>query len=192
MAGTQIPTLKLLPLPLLWSWVSLEFLMTWMGISDHIEYILYWINWLWLQSHWIQCKRASKTGNFLPKVKMFIIWETLNFTWCFVHQTNSNCLNFHGIEWSYDWSRNKQVIQDQSCHSNCETPCITKQVVTLGQWVASLAKQYYPTHNLGQPNPFLRGHKTPLYTNYQSYKGALRTCTGAGLKAKISFLAPLV
>ena len=110
MAGTQIPTLKLLPLPLLWSWVSLEFLMTWMGISDHIEYILYWINWLWLQSHWIQCKRASKTGNFLPKVKMFIIWETLNFTWCFVHQTNSNCLNFLGIEWFYDWSRNKQVI----------------------------------------------------------------------------------
>ena len=123
MAGTQIPTLKLLPLPLLWSWVSLEFLMTWMGISDHIEYILYWINWLWLQSHWIQCKRASKTGNFLPKVKMFIIWETLNFTWCFVHQTNSNCLNFHGIEWLYDWSRKKNVIQDQSCHSNCETPC---------------------------------------------------------------------
>ena len=123
MSGTQTPTLKPLSLPLLWSWVSLEFLMTWMGISDHIEYILYWINWLWLQSHWIQCKRASKTGNFLPKVKMFIIWETLNFTWCFVHQTNSNCLNFHGIEWFYDWSRNKQVIQDQSCHSNCETPC---------------------------------------------------------------------
>ena len=132
MAGTQIPTLKLLPLPLLWSWVSLEFLMTWMGISDHIEYILYWINWLWLQSHWIQCKRASKTGNFLPKVKMFIIWETLNFTWCFVHQTNSNCLNFHGIEWFYDWSRNKQVIQDQSCHSNCETPCIFSALPNLG------------------------------------------------------------
>ena len=57
---------------------------------------------------------------------MVIYWETLNLTRCFIHQTNSNHLNFHGIEWFYDWSSNKQIIQDQSWDSNCGTPCRNK------------------------------------------------------------------
>ena len=73
-------------------------------------------------------EHTSKTWNFLLKFIMVSNWETLNFTRCFIHQTNSNCLNFHGIKWLYDWSRNKNVIQDQSCHSNCETPCSIKVI----------------------------------------------------------------
>ena len=49
----------------------------------------------------------------------------MNLTRCFIHQTNSNCLNFHGIEWFYVWLRNQNVIQDQSCNSNCGTPCMS-------------------------------------------------------------------
>ena len=81
--------------------------------------------WLWLHLHWLQCERASKTGIFLPKLMMVIYWETLNLTWCFIHQKYSNRLNFHGIGWLYDWFRNKQIIQDQSWDSNCGTACST-------------------------------------------------------------------
>ena len=53
---------------------------------------------------------ADKNRHFLSKFKMVINREQLNLTRCFIHQTNSNCLNFHGIEWFYDWFRNKNAI----------------------------------------------------------------------------------
>ena len=49
---------------------------------------------------------ADKNRHFLSKFKMVINREQLNLTRCFIHQTNSNCLNFHGIKWFYGWLRN--------------------------------------------------------------------------------------
>ena len=42
-------------------------------------------------------RKQPKTGNFLSKFPMVINREKLHFTRCFIHQTNSDRLNFHGI-----------------------------------------------------------------------------------------------
>ena len=42
-------------------------------------------------------KEAAKNRQFLSKFPMVINREKLHFSRCFIHQTNSDRLNFHGI-----------------------------------------------------------------------------------------------
>ena len=43
-------------------------------------------------------EEAAKNRQFFSKFPMVINREKLHFTRCFINQTNSNHLNFHGIE----------------------------------------------------------------------------------------------
>ena len=40
--------------------------------------------------------------------------EKIDFARCFIHQTNSTCLNFHGIEWFCDRLRYARYTDNQS------------------------------------------------------------------------------
>ena len=75
-------------------------------------------------------QNRKKFWEFMKVIK----WVKTNFARYFIHQTNSTCLNSHGIKWFCDWLRYVRYMDNQSWHINCGTPCIRCQEGQIMIW----------------------------------------------------------
>ena len=72
-------------------------------------------------------QNRKKFWEFMKVIK----WVKTNFARYFIHQTNSTCLNSHGIKWFCDWLRYVRYMDNQSWHINCGTPCSSQKSITM-------------------------------------------------------------